>query len=90
MIRTFIRDQLTVDSSELNRLGPVAYILGRTAKFLAAGVLLVGVRFLLWRVIDPRFAHGIAAGYLAIVVLLPLTVLALNIVAVWRALHGRR
>jgi hypothetical protein len=90
MIWTFIREQMTVDNSELNRLGPVAYVLGRTAKFLAAGILLVGARFLLWRVIDPRFAHGVADVYLAIVVLLPLTVLALNIVAVWRVFHGRR
>jgi hypothetical protein len=89
MIGTFIRSQLTVDNGELKRLGPVAYVLGRTAKFFAAGILLVGVRYLLLRAIDLRYAHRLADGYVAIVVLLPLGVLMLNIVAVWRALHGR-
>jgi hypothetical protein len=88
MIRTFILEQLTVDSDELNRLGPVIYVLVRTGKFLAAGIVLLGVRFLLYRFFDPRFARSIEIPYLVLVVLLPLLVLTLNTVAVWRG--GRR
>jgi hypothetical protein len=90
MIRAFVREQMTVDGHALRRLGPVRYVLRRTVLFLAAIVLIVGGRLFVWRIVDPRFAYGAADVYLLTILLLPLTMLVLNIVAVWRALHGRR
>ena len=90
MIRNFVREQMTVNADALREQGPVFYVLRRTAGAFATAVLIVGGRLVLWWIVDRRVAYRSVDIYLLFILIGSLAVLGLNIVAVWRALHGGR
>jgi hypothetical protein len=81
---------MTVDLAALRKQGSIFYVFRRTTAAFAVVVFVVGIRLVLWWLIDKRFAYGSVDIYLLVILLGSIAVMTLNIVAVWRALHPER